>query len=777
MIGRRRSAARPGIAGRRAGEDSCDGPEIEMSRIDQRRRAGLAVAVLAAGGSGLTWEVLWQHHTGLALGVSAYGTAVTLAAMMAGLGCGGLLAARLACRGAFRRPLFAYGLAELAVGAGGLCVPLGLSVLATLDTAVYAASPTVAGLLHLLGMVLLLLLPATAMGATLPILAPYAERVGLSIAALYAANLLGAVAGVLVSTFLLIPWLGIFQSALVAAGVNLGVAWWAVSRRAAGATQPPEPRRAWPPLRALVLAATSGCVVFALEVAWFRSLRAALQSTTESFALILASFLLALAAGGWLAARLRPRAPGALAWVLPAAGLAILCATPAIDGFDRWTAQLGGSGWTPVAFSFAAALVRLGWLLLPVAVPVTLLGMIFPWLLAEHATTAGTGRLYAVNTLGAVAGALAAGFVLLPWIGAARTSWLAALAVLAVSAASCRGRQLAAHAAVAAAGLGIAAGLGGGSARTRIQGVRSDVYEEILYVAEGPDSTVWVGRAGEEHDNALDLVIDGFAASGEAPGASYMVWMGHLPALAVPGELGEALVICFGTGQTADAVRRHRPEALWVVDVSRAVMSAAPLFGSNHGVLEDPKVRPVVMDGRAFLRRAGERRFDLVTLEPMPPNFAGSNSLYSREFYELIRRRLTPRGVAAQWVPFHLVAPEHMQAIVATFSAVFPHSRLWIDPASGTGILVGAEHPWQLHPSRAPLPWPQAVVAEHFELGRDAVAALAEGGTPITDDNQLLAYGPARFSRARGSSWHSVLGQQNLAIVRWFRDQQEAEAR
>ncbi len=85
-------------------------------------RVALWLAVLVSGAAGLTWEVLWQHHAGLALGISAFGAAVTLAALMAGLGLGGLLAARLAQSGRVTRPLRVYGLAELTVGAAGLCV-------------------------------------------------------------------------------------------------------------------------------------------------------------------------------------------------------------------------------------------------------------------------------------------------------------------------------------------------------------------------------------------------------------------------------------------------------------------------------------------------------------------------------------------------------------------------------------------------------------------------------------------------------------------------------
>lgn len=731
------------------------------------QRLALFIAVFASGAAGLTWEVLWQHHTALSLGVSAFGAAITLSSVMAGIGLGGLLAARLANRGALGRPLVGYGIAEIAIGVGGLAVPLGLSGLAMIDTHVFAVSEPLARLIQLAGTALLMLLPATAMGVTIPILAPLATRVGTSISFIYSLNILGAVAGVVATTFVGIPMLGVSRTAMATAAVNIAVAGWAFSRRRVGRATSAEPASAWPPLRALVLVFTSGLVIFVLEVSWFRALRAALQATTESFAIILASFLMALSLGGVLATRLRVRAPGALAALLPLAALAVLCATPAVERADLWLAGARDWGITHYWASPLAAIPRLLFVFAVVGIPATLLGTIFPWLLAEHGTTTGAGRLYAVNTVGSVAGALLAGFVLLPALGATATSWLAAMAVLA--AALVWSRSTAAFAAVgcsAVLGLLVAFQLGGTSARTRVMGpFAPDTFDEISFVAEGPDSTVWVAR--HRSSGVLNLVIDGFPASSEMHGNEYMRMMGHLPVLAAR-EARNGLVICFGVGQTAHAVRRHGLDNLWVVDVNAAVFEAAPLFEQNEGVLEDPSVHPVVMDGRAFLRRSKDRLFDLVTLEPMPPNFAGANNLYSLEFYDLIRSRLTEGGVAAQWVPFHLIAPDHMRAIVATFHAVFPYSRLWISRESGTGILVGGTSPWQLRTSEVRLPLGPVEMKRRFMLGFDGVAALAKEGALITDDNQMLAYGLERLRRGGRPGADGArrrLRRENLDIV------------
>jgi predicted membrane-bound spermidine synthase len=732
-------------------------------------RAGLFVAVLASGACGLSWEIVWQHHASLALGASAYGTAVTLAAVMLGLGLGGLLAARLSRQGLLGHPLRAYGLAEAAVGLCGLLVPWLLDGLGILDTRLYPLSPAAADALRAVGTAAALLPAAIPMGATLPILAPVAARTGSSLAALYALNVLGAVAGILLATFALIPYLGIARSEWTLAATHLAVALWALTRSARTQTSVREAAAGWPAPGALALAFASGFVIFALEVSWFRSIRAAFQSTTESFALVLAAFLLALAGGAAWTPSLRARAPWALGALPCLAALAVLATTPLIDQLDRFVAPNLATSWSVSSFDLAHVAARFGWVLALTAVPVALAGTLFPWLLVEHATSAGAGRLYAVNTLGAVAGSLASGFVLLPHLGATRGSFAAAALLAAsslwISGTPAVGRTFAALLSVALASL---AALGTSSARLRVQGEGSAAFAGVEFVSEGPDSTVSVTR--NQRTGKPLLVIDGFIASSELAGTDYMEWMGHLPALATP-ELRRALVICFGTGRTAAALLRHGPERLDVAELNEAVLEAAPLFPSNGGVLESPNVTAVVVDGRAFLRRTEGRPYDVVTLEPMPPNFAGSNQLYSVEFYRLAASRLAPRGAAAQWVPFHLVAPEHVRAIVASFREVFPFTRLWIDPQGGTGVLVGSRAPWELRESAVSLPLGRDAVLAAFELGREELAALARGARTVTDDNQLLAYGPERFARVSrpGPVWASSLAQRNLALVRAHR--------
>jgi len=244
------------------------------------------------------------------------------------------------------------------------------------------------------------------------------------------------------------------------------------------------------------------------------------------------------------------------------------------------------------------------------------------------------------------------------------------------------------------------------------------------------------------------LFIDGFSASDETGAASYMAWMGRLPML-LHANPKDALVICFGTGQTAHALREEVPVRLDIVDLSQAVFSFADRFPTNHNVLGDPRTRAIVMDGRAWLRRTS-RQYDVITLEPMPPTFAGVNALYSREFYELAAGRLGSGGIIAQWLPIHLVDRYQAASIAAAFQEVFPDSILWLDPASLTGILLGRKGPADV-PLAAE--WPGLLrerpgrtmngeaIRGAVILNAAGLAQFAESGKVITDDNQLLSYG------------------------------------
>jgi predicted membrane-bound spermidine synthase len=701
--------------------------------------------MVATGGvAALSWEVVWQLQASLAFGVSALGTAITLAATMAGMTVGSLVAGHYLRGKSLIRPLRLYGTLELCIGAAGLLMLPGFGVLESLDMHLYRALPAAAPIFHGLGIAVLIAPATLAMGATVPVFQLVARSHGASVSLLYGANIAGAASGVLLLTFWLLPALGVVYSCLLVAALNILVFVVAFARppielqeafAERTGLRPSSQSRLSPRLVRIIVFGT-GFTTFGLEVVWFRAMRAAFWSTSGTFAVILASVLIPLAVGARLVPWMRRRGigPGA---TLAAAAAAIFLATPLVERLDLLAVVPG---------EYAQAMAT--WLLISLAIigpAMLMLATPLPWFLEEYSDTGMTGQLYAINTLGSVAGSLLGAWALLPTVGFARSAWILGLGVLglAIATTSPRGRRVAT--AIGAASLAVAVISSSSPGRDRVQGRSGFAGVEVLAFDEGPDFTATVVQLP---DGRRSLQIDGFRASG---GADHMFWMGSLPALLHP-EPRRGLVICFGTGRTANAMRREGIPEIDVVEVSESVLEMAPLFPINEDVLKDSHVRAIVMDGRAWLRRT-QQRYDLITLEPMPPNFAGMNSLYSREFYAIMTERLTSKGVAAQWVPFHLLTPHHAASVAATFLSVFPDAVLWMDPGALTGILLGRAQTtsaplareWPgLHRPTMPRPLSDNEIRSGVYLERDELARYAQSGTVITDDNQLLAFSQLR---------------------------------
>lgn len=713
------------------------------------------VLVLVSGLAAISWENIWQLETTLALGLSAHGTALTLATTMGGLTVGALAMGAYLARRQRVAPYRLYGLLELLIGAAGLSLLPALSLLSHLDTRLYAIWSAGSPAVHLLGLALVLGPPAVAMGATIPLFGLMARHSNTSISVLYGLNTAGAALGCVIIDLVLLPGLGVRHTILTVAGLNLIVGLVALCFPAQVELSAARDEEVGPPYgAALGVAFLTGFAMLSLEVAWFRSLRAAFRSTTDAFALMLAVVLISLALGAHLSTFLRRRGIK-LEWVLFAAGLGIVLVTPIVERFDRLT-PYGGDFTT-------LYLTRLRWCLLVLGPPIVLLGVSLPWLLAERHGARWWSRLYMFNTFGAILGSLSAAWIVMPLVGLARTAWIDGVLV------GVAGLLLAPRKAIWLApmmllALGVAAHFESGAGRTRLMGWLSFAQSpyRILSFREGPDSTVAVA---ELESGSRVLVIDGFeAADDRAKMSHYMAWMGHLPML-MHRDPKTALVICFGTGQTANAVRMEGPERLDIVDVNEAVLASGHLFDSNQNVLEDARVHPHVMDGRAWLRRT-EQRYDVITLEPMPPTHAGVNALYCEEFYRLARARLNPGGVVAQWLPFHLVPPYYSVSIVKTFQSVFPDSYLWIDPVDWTGILVGGDGLQPAFPGLERRPDGRNLtpdeVRDWLQIGPETLRDYARAGTVVTDDNQLLAHGALQLQSRYPDSQKA-----NYDLVQW----------
>ena len=746
-------------------------PDVERERV--AGGAGLAVPVLllfASGAAALIYQVLWVKQLSLIVGVDVYAVTTGVSAFFAGLALGGALFGRWADR--LPRPFLLYASLELGVAVFGVVTTLVLAHVASPFVVLEAtASPLAWGLLFACVGV-----PAILMGGTLPALiksqAPQPGRIGATGGLLYAANTGGAVAGALLTSFLLIPLLGVRGTALAAAALSLMAVLGALGlgRTApchTSVNRPPEPARFGSHARlAAVLYAVAGGLALGYEVVWSQALVQFMSTRSFAFSVVLATYLTGLVVGSAFYARRADRIKnpwGVFGLLIAAAGLVALLEIAALG---RWLVILQtmaeaavlavtGSDLAGMCARFAVAAVCI------VFVPTVLLGAAFPVALrlAVGTTHVGrdVGRVLALNTLGGICGTVLTGFVLVPLLGLVRTLATLAIAAAAVGAVAVIGGSAVRRArwavlAVGIAILSIAVFTPTDRLASLLPGARSGAlvsYEESY----GGTVAVVEQQAGQRRFRRL--YIQGVSNSGDAmPSLRYMRLQALLPLIIHGGEPRSALVIGLGTGITAGALLRFPDlEQRVGVELLPAVVRAVPLFQGNFDAASDPNLELRLRDGRRELLRTLQQ-YDLITLEPPPPTAAGVVNLYSSDFYRLAGSRLRRGGLLAQWWPLPTQNDEDSRALVRSFIDVFPHASLWTNEFHEM-LLIGSFAPIELHAPRISARFEQPGVAAALrEVGIASPAALlatwitdraglehyADGAPPVTDDRPRLEY-------------------------------------
>jgi spermidine synthase len=690
---------------------------------------------LLSGTAGLLLEVLWLRELGLLLGNGTYATALTLAVFFLGLAIGGHLWGLRAP--SFRRPLAAYGTLELGIAASALVLlllfeePTGPVVLLREATGDGEAGRLLVPALLATGA---LSVPAVLMGGTFPVMGQHLirweRRLGHEGARLYGINTLGGVLGVLLAGFVLPRALGYRAAYLtavgLAAGVGLAALWLAARRGSEGATPPsfsldreagtrdeqagkdgrgpegeqPAGRSRWlsdPFLPLALLALVSGAATLAAQVLWTRMMARVLHNSVYSFAAILATFLVALGLGGLLASALSRRVErpwSALAWILLLGGVAAsLSGVLFYHLTDGLAYFLPTGGW----WSYVASLF--GLTAATIAVPALLLGTVFPFLLriaegSEEAPGPVIGRLVLVNSLGAVVGSLAAGFVVLEWIGVwgglALLGYGYALLAAAVSLSRTRLPAVPAGALAALALLVLVV------RPSDLPAVRTEPGERLLATWEGSLGTVSVTREGTN----LKMELDGHYVLGDTRSTGSERMQGHLPLL-LHDRPRDVYFLGLGTGITAGAALQHPVDSMVATELVPEVVAAARRFFAPFasGLFEDPRARILVQDGRVQLRNS-PRRYDVVVGDLFTPWHAGTGALYSREHFRNVRAHLRPGGLFAQWLPLYQLSREEFLVIARTMTDVFPQVTMWrgnFSPVEPVVALVG-------RPSRRPFP-------------------------------------------------------------------------
>ena len=689
----------------------------------------LSLVFFASGAAALIFETLWFRQAGLMLGNSVWATSLVTSSFMGGLAIGNVLAGAWGFR--LRRPLLAYACLEAAIAATGLGLIAVLPQLTGFMAPAFTPlldQPAVLNALRFVVAFLLLLIPATAMGATLPILAGALSvgepRFGRVLGMLYGWNTLGAVAGALAGEAFLIERFGVSGTGWCAAALNAGavVSALLLSRRfegrdAAVEAPPAEFAAARADRRLLSAAFLAGGLLLSLEVVWFRLLLLFVFGTSLAFAVMLAVVLFGIGAGGLLAGLALRADKNAWRWL---SGLALAAGAVTAWSYAALPDVLARYTSVPIFLSPSEVLA----LALPLMLPTSLLSGALFTLMGTAVKAEGLGASSAAgalafsNTAGAMLGPLITTFVLLPGLGIERTVFVLATGYGAVAFLAFRpARGLSVTPRFAAAGLGIAVtaflaliglfpfGLMRNHFALRparsylAQGQRIEAYREGL-----TETITYLARDLWGETVSHRLLTNSFSMSGSHfASARYMRAFVYWPVALHPAPK-KALLISYGVGLTAKALTDTKElESIDVVDISKDILELGRVVFPREGTfpLDDPRVRVHVEDGRFFLLTT-DQRFDIITAEPPPPKGSGIVNLYSREYFDLIRKRLAPGGITTYWLPVHLLEVVESKAVIRGFCEVFEDCSLW------TGI--GLE--WMLAGSRE-IKGP--VSEEHFE--------------------------------------------------------------
>ncbi len=743
----------------------------------------LLVCFFVSGFAALLYQTAWTREFAFLFGTSELAVVAVLAAYMGGLALGAAIASRIV--GRLTRPVLAYGLLELGIAVGALCVPLLIRAVQALYIALaggLAAPPEAmaltTALFHLFGS-FVVLAPCTAlMGATLPLLARYAvsedAQVGPRIGVLYAINTFGAIAGTLVAAFYFLPafglrhtvYIGIFGNAIVfvaAAALARGIAGMPADDAAPAARSKTSFHWILP---AMTL---SGAVSFLYEVLWTRLLGQVLGGSTAAFASMLSSFLLGIALGSALAARFaRTREAAARGFAIAQLGSGVLAylAFRAADRLPDLAHAVGASPASPAPGAAAAGIILL---------PVTLcIGATFPFavrMLAHDADEAAavSGRVYAWNTVGSIVGAILAGFFLLPILGFENTALVGVVTSLALSmiAAWFAAPRHALVAGLASASLMGAVGVGLPQPtnlllHSAISGQRMN--GSLYYLGVGRSATVTVV---EDH-RGWRLLTNGLPESGvdraEMPNIrpNETAWLSLLPTAARPEQTREMLIIGLGGAKTLEATAAT-VTSIDVIELEEEVVVANKLMPRARDPFADPRVHLRLGDARGAMHLT-DKVYDAIVSQPSHPWTSGASHLYTREFFELAKSKLEPGGIFIQWIGQGFVDVPLFGSLMAAMSDVFEYVHVY-RPVPAALVFMASDEPIDLVESG-----PRALAAARADFAAQGihrvedllaswtlddagVEALADGYPLNTDDHNRLAttrLPPARALANRG---------------------------
>lgn len=722
------------------------------------------VALLFFSGiAGLGYQLVWTRMFAVGLGHELTSMLAVVAAFFGGLTAGAfLLDKRVSVS---RRPALWYAGLELTIGLWALLSAFVIPIVNDWARAWLGVEP---GLLHFWGVAFVVpffaLLPATlAMGATLPAADRWLAQIKADprqIALAYSVNTAGAVLGVLVASYALMPLLGYRHTLLALAFINALVALSAglfyfrkPELSLPEKTKVKKTHKQPPPLfwRLLI----TGFLGIAYEVVTVRVMAQVLEGTVYSFAAVLAVYLTGTAIGAGLYHHYGRNRDGdrlltSLLFSLSLVCLAGLSALYLTHGLYWWVR-------TGLGDSLGAVLLAELTVALPVLLPPTLImGALFSHLAqsARHAT-GGVGWALGVNMAGGLAAPLVAGVVLVPLLGAQWTLIGIALAYwLLLPNFSMLSRWAYALPAILVLLL-----------PGRLQIVTLRPGESVLEYREGAMASVAV----IEQQNERNLRVNNrFQMGGTGVRAQRLQRMQtHVPMLLHP-KPSDVLYLGVATGVTAGTALTHRESRIDAVELVPDSLALLPYFSPYNAELhKNPRVRLYSSDARRYVRTS-HQQYDVVIGDLFHPGRDGGGLLYTREHFQAIEQRLAPGGLFCQWLPLYQMDETMLRTVIKTFQSVFGRTEAWLagfdlgypslalialsgDTARPEAIesTIGFNQALRQHLHLAAVR-SSVQLAGHYLAGHHALADYA-GDAPInTDDRPVILFDAPKFTLKRG---------------------------
>jgi len=692
-----------------------------MSNLKSKSSPYLLLLFFFSGFVSLCYQVVWVRELSVIFGKTNAAITVVVSVFMLGLGLGSFFWGKRKITSQKLSRTFAF--LQFGIGGGSLILLLVFPFLSRIYQALVhqfnlSAAPILIFIFFLCAV--LMFIPTFLMGGTFPVISQLYIRkeakIGKGIGLLYGINTFGGILGAGLTGYFLIGLIGQRETQLIGIIINILIGAWFLKMREPGSIKleqekqkniPKSPNYPISLQKFLILAALfTGFAGLAYEILWTRALATFTSNSIYSFSSILVVFLTGIGIGSYIYSKfLSARTASMPLLVVLQFIIFFVAAITAVflNDIPLLIQPFRGLLKYPILRMVFPGLFLSSVIMF---LPTLLMGIVFPLICKMYTESlqhlrARIGKIYFFNTLGSMAGPIAAGFVLIPLVGVVKGIIIVAAVnfLLAFSGSffiekSARKKKWIPAAAITFGGVILLPVILGKSTYILPPSIfRSPhAHHELKHYKETVDGTVVVVE--DKKTGVRSCYVNNNAVCGVTYDALKVVhYMGHLPLVFNP-KAKNAMIIGFGIGVTTSAIAQHPLENIDCVEICPGVKEAAPLFEKfNQKVWQNPKVNFIAGDGRNYLLLT-RKKYDIISCDPVHPGL-GSGSLYSKEYFQLCKKLMKPGGIISQYLPLHKLTLDDLKTLLNTFYSVFPHSMVWI--AQTHGVLIGSPQELKLH--------------------------------------------------------------------------------